>query len=79
MATHEYLVIKNGFVKGNGRVFKGGQTVRADDPDLKGFKDWCRPLDETIERATAAPGERRITPPRGKKTAAKKTTVKAGK
>ena len=73
MATKpEFLVIRKGFVLGSGRVFKGGQTVRADDPDLKGFKDWCRPLDEVIERATAAPGERRVTPPRVKKTAAKK-------
>lgn len=72
MATQpEYVVIKRGWKLGNGRVFKGGQTVRADDPDLKKFKDWCRPLDETIERATAAPGERRITPPRGKKKVGK--------
>lgn len=58
---------------GSSRVFKGGETFHKDSPRLEGlsakqiaenFADWHP--DNDVERATAAPGEKRTASPKKK-------------
>ncbi|NUT53686.1 MAG: hypothetical protein HOV94_41315 [Saccharothrix sp.] len=62
MAAPKYLRATTGFMTADGVVVKSGQTVAADDRVVKGRADLFEPLDDHIEQATRAPGERRITP-----------------
>lgn len=54
-----------------GRVVKAGGVYDASDPVVKGYPDLFEPVEDAVERATQAPGEKRIVP-RGKKKPAKK-------
>lgn len=49
------------FVTGIG-VVKQGTVVYADDPVVKGREDLFEDLNDVVERATAAPGEKRPAP-----------------
>jgi hypothetical protein len=66
------LKAKQSFAVGR-RVIRRGQVVAADDPAVKGrealFTSELVEAEPVVERATAAPGEKRVTKPRsGKKT-----------
>jgi hypothetical protein len=64
------LIVKRSFAVG-AKVYRRKTRVPADDPVVKGREHLFDQDVEVIERATAAPGEKRVTPPR-KKPAAKK-------
>ncbi|MFI9817579.1 hypothetical protein [Saccharothrix variisporea] len=61
-----YLRAKTGFMvpapsgQTRGAVIKGGQVVRADDPVVEGREALFVPVDDGIEQATRAPGEKRL-------------------
>ena len=46
------------------RVMRTGDLVDASDPLIKGKEHLFEPVETTVERATAAPGERRSLPKR---------------
>lgn len=55
----QFLRARQGFIGPDREVVKGGQVVAADHPSVKGREHLFEPLDETVEQATAAPGELR--------------------
>lgn len=58
---------KNGYPK---QVIKAGQKFYDDDPRVKNNKSHFATIDEIIEKATAAPGEKRETKPKSERTRA---------
>lgn len=58
-----YLTCKRGFMVAGGRVVRAGQTIRSDDPLVKGREHEFEPLEGVVESATRAPGEKRVLPP----------------
>lgn len=61
----DYLVAKESFAytdkDGVRRHVTAGQAVKKDDAVVKGHEGYFRPIEESIEQATAAPGEYRRT------------------
>ena len=64
------LIVRQSFTVGP-KTYKRGQRVDSSDPVIEGREDLFEQL-EVIERATAGPGEKRMTPPRKKPATAKK-------
>ena len=46
------------------RVLRAGDLVDENDPAVKGREGMFEPVETTVERATSAPGERRMLPKR---------------
>ncbi len=63
------LMANRTFVVPPRRVIKRGDRLKSNDPAVKGRKEFFDPVDDVVEQATAAPGEKRT---RAKKPAAKK-------
>lgn len=76
-AAVTYVRCRTGFRLADGRTVKGGEVVRADDAVVKLCPDAFEPLDEVVEAATRAPGERRLLPP-DRSATRKRVAKKAG-
>ena len=66
--------VKTAFAVGPARSYAEGDLIADDDPVLKGREALVEEVGVAIERATAAPGEKRTTP--RKKAPAKKSAAK---
>lgn len=64
MVEKNYLRAKTGFMLPGPIVVKAGQVVASTDAVVKGREELFEPMEETIETATRAPGELRLTPRR---------------
>lgn len=64
MAEKRYLRATTGFVLPGPVIVKAGQIVAADDKVVKGREMFFEAMDEYVERATRAPGEKRLGPRR---------------
>ncbi|RKT82723.1 hypothetical protein SAMN05421805_104194 [Saccharopolyspora antimicrobica] len=61
MADKQYLRVKSGFVLADRTIVKAGQIVTADDRVVKGREELFEPMEDHVEAATRAPGERRLS------------------
>ncbi|MGW5647522.1 hypothetical protein [Saccharopolyspora sp. NPDC003762] len=61
MADKQYLRVKTGFVLADRTIVKAGQIVAADDRVVKGREEFFEPMEDHVEAATRAPGERRLS------------------
>lgn len=60
--SKKYVRCRTGFRMPDGRIVKGGEVVRSDDPAVKLCPRDFEPLDGIVEAATRRPGERRLLP-----------------
>lgn len=60
----KFVRCTSGFMTADSVIVKAGQIVAADDRVVKGRAELFEPMEEFVEAATRAPGERRLTPRR---------------
>jgi hypothetical protein len=61
----KYVRATTGFMLHDNTIVKAGQIVATTDRVVKGREEFFEPMEEYVETATRAPGERRLTPRRG--------------
>lgn len=61
MADKKYVRATTGFMLPDRTIVKAGQIVAATDRVVKGREELFEPMEDSVEAATRAPGEKRLT------------------
>ncbi len=64
MPEKKYVRATTGFMLSDNTIVKSGQVVAASDRVVQGREVFFEPMEDHVETATRAPGEKRLTPRR---------------